>query len=177
MPGCLSHTVSRVDSIGMICLQQALKKITAAKIKIPSNAEAKMLAGLVEKKHPTIKGIFAFLDGHVMQTERPGDWEMQTANYNGMDGVHAIKCLFIFSARGVVIFSMCNFLGTTNDAGMLYFVSLEDIFSHLDAHLKIVGDSAFANTSRVIRMPRQTEYNTLSPEEEAELRGKAYELS
>ena len=68
---------------------------TAAFGELPS-IDRMMLAEAVEShdvRNPHIKGMFAFIDGSMHASKRPGDDQHQRRLYNGCYGVHGCKAL------------------------------------------------------------------------------------
>jgi len=56
--------------------------------------------------------IFGFMDGTVMDIQRPGDADLQELYYSGYYGGHKINNVFVFAPTGVIIAAEYNCPGT-----------------------------------------------------------------
>jgi hypothetical protein len=75
-------------------------------------------SALVTRKEPLLKKKFGFIDGKNYRVQKPGDAELQNAQYNGWLHTTLVTGVMCFGADGTIIWGRHNFSGSWNDGEM-----------------------------------------------------------
>ena len=78
-PSTLSRTLRKAEA----ALLLTLKRIPEALIVWPSMNLQRFWSSCVTRKEPLLKKKFGFIDGKNYRVQKPGDAELQNAQYNG----------------------------------------------------------------------------------------------
>lgn len=119
---------------------------------MPSDHEMFLLSQAVEKKQPNnpyVKGVFAFIDGAMHKTQRPGSDLEQRRLYNGYYGVHGYKAVYCVQADGALCWARLG-PGTMADNTVYQELDLELTLNDISPY-NILGDSAFSKSEHLVR--------------------------
>ena len=110
-PSVISRTINRMLPI----ITHALQFHPDARIKFPSQDDARRFAKLVEQREPTIKDVIAFIDGVHLSCQCSSDPIEQARYYNGFIADTCVNNVFMFSPEGKIVSAAINFPGSSHD--------------------------------------------------------------
>ncbi len=101
---------------GIRLLLKVLLQEDAAKVAIPSAVSIMEMMELISKKFPALDGVWCLMDGLKIPIQRPGDYRVQNAYYNGWLHGHFVGCVFVFAPDGTAIAASVNNPGSWHDS-------------------------------------------------------------
>jgi hypothetical protein len=113
------------------------------------------LAESVRLREPLLETCFGFMDGLDLDVLSPGNPVLQNAHYNGYTGATNVSNLFVFDARGEIIWATVNGFGSTHDSTLA-----QELDAKVDSGERFIpdnffvcADAAFSARLRWIRKP------------------------
>lgn len=172
--GAMPATISRHWLFSAKLLRKVLRHYDAARVEMPRDDEEAATLGFycrrfLETRFPNyrerIQGtMIGAIDGAVVQIRRSRDNWKQESYYNGKDSIHAVKHLLLIRFDGTYGAARLNARGGEHDAYACSLLNLPRLMAQLDPRFMILGDSAFAVSSRnnrIVRPLSETELNAL----------------
>ncbi|KAG8936367.1 hypothetical protein FRC00_008899 [Tulasnella sp. 408] len=97
-------TNSRYLDFALDILLRTLQSLPDASITFPRSLRRyEYLSSLIEARHPSLKGVFRFLDGWKTPIFTPGDPEVENLTYSGCYHDHYVSSVAVFDAEGVFL--------------------------------------------------------------------------
>jgi hypothetical protein len=115
-----------------------------AAIKWPLAAEMQQLGDLTACRVSALGRAFGAVDGSLFTIPRPLDHEEEKRYYTGYKCLHCVKCVFVFSSDGCVVWAATNLPGSLHDSWCCTIAGLYDLLdSTVPEGMCILGDTAF----------------------------------
>jgi hypothetical protein len=173
---CLTSTTFSVWlNFTIEVLHSLLRTMNTAAVRLPTVTERESYAANINKKYPTLIGVWGFIDGLNLSIGSDGDANIQNAYYNGWYSDTCISNLFVFAADGTVSWMAVNAPGSWHDAAIATRMGLYDALSTIPWPYVLLGDAAFpvglrlTDGVKIIRAPKESE---AQPASRAEYRHK-----
>lgn len=133
---------------GMKALLNVLQNVTEIQVLWPDEAEMAECSKLVERREPLLKTSFGFVDGLNIPVLQSSDSDIQNAYYNGWLSGCYVSNVFVFSAKGKIIYAAINKPGSWHDSNVAR--SLYDKLRwETPGNYNILADSAFSYTNDI----------------------------
>ena len=175
--GILPSSVSECLSLGLFCLHETLKGVSAARVEWPQEATRIIFSRIIESRFPTLQGAFGFVDGCRWEIEAcASDSLKENAYYNGWTSTHNIANLFVFGPDGCGMFYVINCPGSWNDSRVARDGNLYDVLRLIPDREYLIADSIFptSDESRELmggqKIRRPPKANETQPESASELK-------
>ena len=152
--GVSRSTIHLTIKFGLQLLLHALSDIPEARICLPDSVqECEELAAAARRKTDFVglQNVIGTIDGSLFRLQRHYDDEEQERDYSGHKHIHARNVLLLWSNDGAVVSATIG-RGSAHDSGILRAVLPK--LAVIPGDYAFVGDSAFADSTHIKRMPR-----------------------
>ena len=150
MLGLVKSQASIWLCFGKRIVTHALLKNNLAKVKMPTDNEAYVYSGMIQRQHPTLEQVWGTMDGVYIDLQICGDHPKQAMYYNKWQAKHYITNLFVFSPDGKICACMFNIPGTIHDSRMAHmsgiYNKIKEVYERTGC--RVFGDSAFAGKDK-----------------------------
>ncbi|KAG9087331.1 hypothetical protein FRC07_012847 [Ceratobasidium sp. 392] len=140
-------TVSRYVNFSIRIVLEVLKLLPESQIAWPTPEEMLFHSGVINDRHPMIKGAFGFLDGLNLPVAESSDPLVQNANYNGWLCAHKISNAITFAPDGTIIAAVINSPGSWHDSRVAQEIYMILLDNTPDGYF-IIADTAFDRLGR-----------------------------
>jgi hypothetical protein len=167
--GVPQATRSRSLRFSLLCLREALRMLPDARISFPqSNEEARRLSRLGEVyTGGAFPNVIGTKDGTMWYMEEPAI--DQDVWFGRHENAHGNRSVFVWLWDGTCALAGINFVGGRNDGYIDQFINIDDKMAHLDPIFKLISDSGFRGSDRVIRAITATELAQVQDAHERDL--------